>query len=176
MACNGQLDLGALAADVDGLLDDPDYVRGRERCDPAGAGHNVAVLSINVTAALLAQYVSFNVGPGGSGEPGPLQYVLSTNTLEHLPVASGPHCLYEVTEALGDARPVLSGQHAQAEERRDERAALPLGRRGGRVVDDVVWSWRRRLASVAARRLRSAGVATSRRAVRRPVPRGGVRR
>jgi hypothetical protein len=152
MVCIGQLDLGKLAADVEGLLDDPDYVRGRH--EGTQTGQNVAVLSINAAASLLAQYVSFNVGPGGIGEPGPLQYVLSTNTLEHLPVASRPHCLYEEAEGLGDARPVLSGRHVNAEERRHERAVLPLGPRIGRVVDDVAWWRRRRRSTVASRRQR----------------------
>jgi proteasome lid subunit RPN8/RPN11 len=163
MVCNGQLDLGMLATDIEGLLDDPDYVprpgpthHAADGSIQAGTGQNVAVLSISGAAALLAQYVSFNVGPGGIGEPGPLQYVLSTNTLEHLPMASAPHCLYEAAEALGDARPVLSGRHAKAEERRDERAALPLSPRIGRIVDDFVWWWRRRLSAVASRRLKSS--------------------
>jgi hypothetical protein len=155
MACNGQLDLGKLAADIEGLLDDPDYVQARHGGVQAGAGQNVAVLSISAAAALLAQYVSFNVGPGGIGEPGPLQYVLSTNTLEHLPVVSAPHCLYEEAEALGDTRPVLTGRHAKAEECRDDRAALPLAPRIGRIVDDVVWWWRIRLSTLASHRLNS---------------------
>lgn len=152
MVCNGQLDLGKLAADVEGLLDDPQYVNGVDR---HGAGPNVAVLSISAAAALLAQYVSFNVGPGGIGEPGPLQYVLSTNTLEHIAAVSGPHCLYEEAEGLGDARPVLSGRHANAEQRRRERSTLPVGRRIGRIVDDATWSWRGRMAAAASRRLSS---------------------
>ena len=46
---------------------------------------NVAALStINAAAALLAQDVSFNVAPGGLGEPGPLQYLLNTHTLERV--------------------------------------------------------------------------------------------
>ena len=150
MACNGQLDPGKLAADIAGLLDDPQYVQGAGV--HAAAGPNVAVLSINAAAALLAQYVSFIIGPGGIGEPGPLQYVLSTNTLEHLPVVSAPHCLYEEAEALGDTRPVLTGRHAKAEECRDDRAALPLGPRIGRIVDDVAWWWRRRLSTLASHR------------------------
>jgi hypothetical protein len=157
MACNGQLDLGELAADIEGDLDDPEYVRGHDRGAHASTGQNVAVLSISAAAALLAQYVSFNVGPGGMGEPGALQYVLSTNTLEHLPVVSGPHCLYEEAEALGDARPVLSGPHAKAAERRKERAALTLGPRAGRIVDDVIWRWRKRLSAIASRVSRHAG-------------------
>jgi proteasome lid subunit RPN8/RPN11 len=167
MACNGQLEHGKLAADIEGLLDDPDYVPcpgpTHDAADggiQAGAGQNVALLSISCAAALLAQYVSFNVGPGGIGEPGPLQYLLSTNTLEHLPVASAPHCLYEAAEALGDARPVLSGRHPKAEERRHERAALSLHQRIARIIDDVIWWRRRRQSSVASRRLRSAGGST----------------
>lgn len=159
LVCNGQLDLGAVQADIAGLSDDPHYVQGG-RDLRAGAGQNVAVLSISAAAALLAQYVSFNVAPGGIGEPGPLQYVLSTNTLERLPAVSRPHCLYEVAEALGDARPVLSGRHAEAEERRDRRAALPLAPRIGRIVDDVLWRWRRRLSATASRRLGPASRAT----------------
>ena len=164
MVCNGQLDLGELAADVGVCSDDPhDFVgpgptnHSADGGVQAGARQNVAVLSIGVASALLAQYVSFNVAPGGSGEPGPLQYVLSTNTLEHLPVLSRPYCLYEAAEALGNARPVLSGRHPKAEERRDERAAPPPGPRIGRIVDDLVWWWRRRLSAVASRRLKSAG-------------------
>jgi hypothetical protein len=156
MVCNGQLDRGTLAADVAGDPDDPCYVQGSD----GGAGPNGAVLSISAAAALLAQYVSFNGGPGG-GEPGQLQYVLSTHTLEHLPVVSQPQCLYEAAEALGDARPVLTGRHASAEERRAHRAGLPLGPRVGRIVDDVGWRWRRRRSAVASRRLEAAGMGTT---------------
>src|SRR5438128_240080 len=78
----GQRDRGALAAGKAGALEDPAYIAGlRGAAAPAG-GQNVAVLSISATASILAQYVSLNVAPGGIGEPGPLQYVLSTHTLE----------------------------------------------------------------------------------------------
>jgi tRNA A37 threonylcarbamoyladenosine dehydratase len=164
MACNGQLDLGKVAAEIGGDLDDPNYVpcpRPTDAATDSGTrvveGQNVAVLSISAAAALLAQFVSFNVAPGGIGEPGPLQYVLSTNTLEHLPVTSGPHCIYEAAEALGDARPVLTGHDTNAEEQRIMRAALALGPRTGRILDDLLWSWRTRLAAGATRRLVSAG-------------------
>jgi hypothetical protein len=161
MVCNGQLDPGDLAADVAGLIDDPQYIQGADGGVRADAGSNVAVLSISAAAALLAQYVSFNIAPGGIGEPGPLQYVLSANTMERLPMVSRPHCLYEAATALGDARPVLTGRHAKAKARRDERAALPLGPRIGRIVDDFVWWWRRRRSLVAAHGLASAREAQS---------------
>jgi hypothetical protein len=70
-------------------LDDPAYITGNGQPPDATAGTgnmvesaNVAVLSVSAAASLLAQYVSLNVAPGGLGEPGPLQYLLSTHTLE----------------------------------------------------------------------------------------------
>jgi hypothetical protein len=87
MSCIGQLDLGAAAADQSGALDDPAYITGNGQPPDATAGTgnmvesaNVAVLSGSAAASLLAQYVSLNVAPGGLGEPGPLQYLLSTHT------------------------------------------------------------------------------------------------
>ncbi len=82
MSCNGQLDLGAVTADREGTLDDPAYIAGHNRPSAADGGQNVAALSISAAAGLLAQYVSLNIAPGGIGEPGPLQYLLSTHTLE----------------------------------------------------------------------------------------------
>ena len=168
MVCIGQLDAGDLAADVTGLLDDPHYIQGADGGVRADAPQNVAALSINAAAALLAQYVSFNIAPGGIGEPGPLRYVLSTNVLERLHAASAPLCLYEAAEALGDARPVLTGRHTRAEERRDERAAVRLGTRIGRTVDDVVWWWRRRLSVLASHRRTSDGKPSPRQVSQQP--------
>jgi len=155
MSCNGQLDLGEVAADIEGALDDPRYIAGRDGGTDAAVGQNVAVLSISAAGALLAQYVSFNIAPGGIGDPGPLQYLLSTHTLEHLGPTSGEHCEYEAAEAIGDARQTLTGRHLMAEIRRVERERdeLPLVIRAARSVDDMAWRIRRRLAAVAARRL-----------------------
>jgi hypothetical protein len=92
LSCNGQLDLSAVAADKAGVLEDPAYIAGLGGAPAPAEGQNVAVLSISAAASILGQYVSLNVAPGGIGEPGPLQYVLSTHTLEHLDVTSREHC------------------------------------------------------------------------------------
>jgi hypothetical protein len=99
MSCIGQLDLGAVATDQSGALDDPAYITGNgqspgaaARGDTPAESANVAVLSVSAAASLLAQYVSLNLAPGGLGEPGPLEYLLSTHTLDHLNAASRPAC------------------------------------------------------------------------------------
>ncbi len=163
MSCNGQLDLGEVAADIEGVLDDPQYVQGQDTGDHRVTGQNVAVLSMNAAASLLVQYVSFNVAPGGLGEPGPLQYVLSTNTLDHLQVANAPHCPYENAEAVGDSRRTLTGRHTKAETDRAHPtpANLAIGIRVGRVIDNAWWWGKQRLAAFAARRLTPGRLATS---------------
>lgn len=129
LGCNKQLDLGAVQPDRQGLLDDAEYIAG------AGRAHeprrqNVAALSASVSASLLAQFVSLVVAPGGQGEPGPLQYSLSTHTLEHLPYGTRSHCAFEnaAAAAVGDRRPPLTDNHAAAankiEARRSARSSL----------------------------------------------------
>jgi hypothetical protein len=136
MLCTRQLDMGQVTLDVQGLLDDPSYVAGAPNRRPGG--QNVAPLSISVTAALLAQYVSFSVAPGGVGDPGPLQYVLSSHDLHHLDHTGRAGCLYEVVEPEGDRRQVLTGAHAAAESARAMAAAVPWRIKVRRKLDDLL--------------------------------------
>lgn len=120
LSCNGQVDLGAVTADRTGDLDDPHYIAGL----PGNGGdraENVAVLSISAAAALLAQFVSFTVAPGGIGEPGPLQYLLSTHTLERVAAQSRLTCPVEAAIAEGDTALRITGRHPAAERRRVQR-------------------------------------------------------
>jgi hypothetical protein len=126
LVCNRQLDVSEVALDIQGLLDDPTYIAGAGR--QHRQGQNVSLLSISAAAAVLSQFVSFNVGPGGLGDPGPLQYVLSTHTNEHLPLHSRPGCPYEAAEAAGDQRLQMTGDHPAATALRAQRAATRPGR------------------------------------------------
>lgn len=150
LVCNEQVAVSDVSLDIQGLLDDPTYIAGAGRHP---GGENVALLSVSATASLLAQFVSFNVAPGGIGEPGPLQYLLSTHTLEHLPATTRPGCPYERAEAVGDARQNLTGDHPAAQEHRARRAA----RRGHAAATwlDRLPAWARRRAD---RRRRSNGL------------------
>ena len=121
LVCNEQVDLSEVALDIQGLLDDRDYIAGAGR--QHDTGQNVALLSVSAAASLLAQFVSLNVAPGGLGEPGPLQYLLSTHTLEHLAATTRPGCSYEHAVAAGDMRQPLTGDHEAAEFHRVTRAA-----------------------------------------------------
>jgi hypothetical protein len=148
-----------VAADRSGALDDPAYIVGH---DGRGAGAeqqntsaNVAVLSISAAASLLAQYVSLNVAPGGLGEPGPLQYLLSSHTLEHLNATSRPACPVEAECGRGDDATRLTGPHpaADAERRRHDAAELGVRLRVMRTLDDARYQLRARRIRRARRRL-----------------------
>jgi hypothetical protein len=124
MVCLGQLVLGDVALDKQGLLDDPQYIAGAGREEPSR--QNVASLSASVSAALLAQFVSLTAHPGSRGVPAPLRYILSTHALEHSTAISGTHCPYENATAAGDDRtPVV--------EHRDDWRELIAGRAKRRV-------------------------------------------
>ena len=142
MSCNRQLGLGLVALDRQGLLDDPAYIqRARESVIPVNP--NVAPLSVNVAASLLAQYVSFGVAPASFGDPGPLQYALSTHHLECRDDATKPHCATEAAEGVGDRRVALTGLHEDAESKRRLSESVGANTRLLRLLDDRVLSMTR---------------------------------
>ena len=135
MSCNRQLDLGQVAVDRQGLLEDPEYIRGAGRLD-VPTNQNVALLSANVSASLLAQYVSFSVAPAGLGDPGPLRYALSAHFLEHLDDTTRPYCPAELAEGAGDQRVDLTGRHEPAERLRKLANSPGTKTRFLRWIDD----------------------------------------
>ena len=149
LSCNKQLDLGLVAVDRQGLLDDPTYITGMKR-SARPTRENVAALSVSVTAALLAQFVSLVAGAGGRGEPGPLQYSLSWHSLQHLPYQAGDCCPFEGAVARGDTRLEMTGPHELADRVREARqtAARRLKVRLGRAVDNALVSARRSMSSL----------------------------
>ena len=135
MSCNRQLDLGQVVPDKQGLLNDPEYIAGSGRSD-VPTNQNVAPLSVNVAASLLAQYVSFNVAPAGLGDPGPLRYALSSHFLERLEHDTRPHCPVELAEGAGDQRANLTDRHEQAERLRQLANSPDAKTRLLRWIDD----------------------------------------
>ena len=143
MSCNGQLDLGTVALERQGLVDDPTYIQGAEDVS-SPANSNVALLSVNVAASMLAQFVSFIVAPAGFGDPGPMQYTFSTHSLDRLRVATNPHCAAETAECVGDYRSCLTGVHELAERQRQNSKMVGASISTLRRIDDFahrVTSW-----------------------------------
>ena len=136
MSCNGQVDFGAVALEQQGLLDDPEYIKGSGARSLGNA--NVAALSVNVAAAVLGQYVSLSVAPAGLGDPGPLQYAFSVHDLARRDDASSPHCMVEADECAGDSRVCLTGTHEEAVRLRQLSEMVEPGTRVLRWVDDSV--------------------------------------
>ena len=135
MSCNRQLDPGLVALERQGLLDDPAYIQ-RAGESFKSVNPNVAPLSVSVAASILAQYVSFSVAPAGFGDPGPLQYALSTHHLEHRDDSASPHCATEAAEGVGDHRVCLTGLHRDAERKRQLSGSVGAGVRLLRLIDD----------------------------------------
>jgi hypothetical protein len=142
MVCIGQLDLGEVALDKEGLLDDPAYINGANL--PPRSHQNVAALSASVSAALLAQFVSLVTQPGRRGAPGPLRYILSTHTLQHVQAATGAYCPYETQVGVGDGRTVIAlhGEVWREVVRRREETQPPFRLRlailTGRLIDRMI--------------------------------------
>lgn len=126
MLCLGQLDAGETSLDRQGLLDDPKYISGAQRKEPAR--QNVAALSASVSAALLAQFVSLNAHPGGRGVPAPLRYMLAHHELEHSPATTGAYCPYENETTSADNRTPLTESQKTSRRTLDERKSrrVPL--------------------------------------------------
>ena len=147
MSCNRQINLGLVALDRQGLFNDPTYIQhAGERVVPVNP--NVAPLSVNVAASILALYVSFSVAPAGFGDPGPLQYALNTHHLEHRDDSPSPHCSTEAAESAGDHRACLTGLHEDAERKRRLSGSVGASVRLLRWIDDRtlrVATWLNRL-------------------------------
>ncbi|MCP4384704.1 MAG: ThiF family adenylyltransferase [Hyphomicrobiales bacterium] len=151
LVCNHQLDPARVPLDIDGLLDDPAYIAAAGNRQIDGAGQNVAVMCVSAAASMLAQYTSLSAGPGGFGDPGPLQYLLSTHELAHLDHTTSPHCPYEASEAHGDLRIELTGEHATAEHQRQLQVDVSTRVRLLQWLDDRVSSAESWIDRVAGR-------------------------
>ncbi|WP_158642454.1 ThiF family adenylyltransferase [Actinomadura sp. WAC 06369] len=145
MVCTRQLDPAEVTLDQQGLLEDPEYIRQSERQE--SARQNVAALALSPAASQLAQFISLTVAPGGLGEPGPLQYVLSTHHLMALPTPLNAECFFEQTTGLGDARVELTNTHEAAERTRDARrraqrtTRVRIARAGDMLLTSAQHKW-----------------------------------
>ena len=121
MACNGQLQLGAVQADRQNLWNDPEYVAGIPETDRPRS-QNVGLFAAGAAAGLLSQLTCFIANPSGFGEPGAVRFNLSTHWLEYLVIQPAEHCLVESQYLVGDDRVLPLGRDLQAEQDIAERS------------------------------------------------------
>lgn len=103
LACTGQIDMGEVALEMSGDLDDPEYIRRAGR-SPVSGSPNVAALCAGVSSSQLEQFVSLVAHPAGRGVPGALRFSLALHHLEHLPHQTQEYCVTETQPAVGDSR------------------------------------------------------------------------
>jgi hypothetical protein len=111
------------------------------------------MLSVNVVSSVLGQFVSLTTGPGGLGDPGPIQYLLSTHSLIRPPHESDPNFYFERSVAVGNMRLDLTGVHAAVEAVRDRRRRMFDGTGAIRLFSSLLERGSSALESYAGRRL-----------------------
>lgn len=102
LACTGQISMSDVTLEMDGSLDDPEYIRNAGRT-PVSGRPNVAALCAGVIGGQLEQFVSLVAQPGGQGVPSAVRFVLASHHLEHLPHVTQPYCPIESGLATGDS-------------------------------------------------------------------------
>lgn len=122
MECLGQFDPGLLAADRDGLLDDPTYIAGLPLDHPGRRNENVFAFSANVASLELLQFLSAFVLPGALGDPGDQAYHFVPATFVSNHKACEASCPYPALLGRGDGTGiVVTGRHKLAEEKRSKK-------------------------------------------------------
>ncbi|MCA1695232.1 MAG: hypothetical protein LC749_11155, partial [Actinobacteria bacterium] len=146
LECLGQYDPGLVAAEREGLLDDPSYITGLPPDHPLRANQNVFAFSLGAASLEVLQLLSMVVAPSGVGDIGAQNYHFVTGYLDIDSHACLSTCLYaRALLARGDHADVpVIGRHQAAEHERAERAAASarLGVRIHRLFDDAVYRLR----------------------------------
>lgn len=115
LVCTGQYSPAHVQLERDGSLDDPTYIAGLPAGNELRANQNVSALSIAAASALLNQFLSLVVAPGGFGDPGPLRHDLARHCIEPADVTScAVDCPYQLSVSDGDRRIDPSAPHPAA--------------------------------------------------------------
>jgi hypothetical protein len=119
LECLDQFDPGMVAADGQGLLDDPHYIGGLPEDHPARRRESVFAFSMNVASLELLQYLALLALPGGLADPGTQAYHFVPSMCESSHTTCSRKCAYLGLVARGDRTGlVVAGPHRLAEARR----------------------------------------------------------
>lgn len=155
LCCTGQYDAGHVAADRDGSLDDPEYIKKLPADHHLRRGANVFAFGALAAALEVLQLVLAAAKPSGQTDIGTQLYSLKLGEILRDSGSCHPNCSFnEAYLATGDAgTPPVTGRHPIAENERRTRAAAT---RHARVrllhVFDVVTDWLERFLDRCAKR------------------------
>lgn len=143
LECLGQYDPGLVAAERDGLLDDPIYVEGLPTDHPIRGNQNVFAFGMGAASLEVLQLLSMVVAPGGIADIGVQNYHFLTGSIDIDNEGCRPDCLYSgELLSTGDASGIpVTGRHYAAERERAERTrqANSTTIRGARLLDGLIF-------------------------------------
>ena len=142
LECLGQYDPGLVAAERDGLLDDPLYVEGLPSDHPIRGNQNVFAFSTGAASLEILQLLSMVVAPGGLADTGAQNYHFVTGGIDIDERQCQPGCLYSGNLLSTGNRSGITviGRHHAAEQERAERARRISEPkiRAARFLDDLL--------------------------------------
>lgn len=102
LECFGQYAPEDVALEMDGMLDDPVYVKGLPEDHFAKKGENVYVFSLNAAGNMMLQFLSLTLQPMGIYY-GPKEMNFTTGTVDSdFPITCRPSCITSHALAMGD--------------------------------------------------------------------------
>jgi hypothetical protein len=143
LECLGQYEASLVAAERDGSLDDPQYIKSLPTDHPLRRGENVFAFSAAAAAAELLQFLTMLTRPSGVSDVGAQLFHLTTGTVDRREEGCAPSCIYASTllAAGDDSGLTATGRHVRAEIARAKAKSArrrPVTRLG-RLFDDLLW-------------------------------------
>ena len=106
LECLGQFDPANVTLERQGLLDDPNYIKGLPREHVLRRNENVFGFALGAAGMMVSQFLSMVVRPVGLGNPGAQTYYFATGVLDSdFRARCKPECLYLEHAGAGDRFP-----------------------------------------------------------------------
>ena len=143
LECLGQFDPAHVTLERQGLLDDPNYIKGLQKDHVLRRNENVFGFALGAAGMMVSQFLSMVVQPVGLGNAGAQTYYFATGVMDSdFTVQCKPDCLYREHAGTGDRfpYPIVDAEDTVAEACGSELREVRVPDRGHRI-----WSWLRRI-------------------------------
>ncbi|MEP7376826.1 MAG: ThiF family adenylyltransferase [Chitinophagaceae bacterium] len=126
LECLGQYKTENAVLEMDGKLDDPDYIKGLDKSVFTEAHENVFVFSSHLASLEVLQMLSLFIAPSGIADVGQQMhhFVIGQMDVDSSKKCDG-HCFFQSVIGRGDCSGItVTGKHIVAEEARRLRSAI----------------------------------------------------